>query len=347
VITRKGQSRQKAANASQLITDQNLELFVKFSCKMALKIPVELKKITQYIRRAEELSKQSNPSPETLIVAYHCRQYAVQIGIPLATTPDSKKCLGDILTTLEQHRSKMGNFSKSEKYKICRDFALKIFNKADQQDRAGKSDKGNARTFYAAASFLDILKQFQNEEEQGGEDAVEEQKKSFYAKWKATEILKAIKEGREVKPGGYGENITDGDEGQWDGKDEEEQGTEVDMNGTTTMTEVTSPPPPPPYSFQPPPTVPSDNPSDQVFDFLPPPVKPSPLPDVVVEQKPAASGGFMSNIFGSANTKKYTKAQIADAKELTVFAQTALDENDGPLAVERLKQALACLGHNV
>lgn len=323
---------------------------------MALRIPLELKKITQYIRRAEELSKQSNPSPETLIVAYHCRQYAVQMGIPLATTPDSKKCLGDILTTLEQHRSKMGNFSKNEKYKICRDFAFKIFDKADQQDRAGKSDKGNARTFYAAASFLDILKQFQSEEEQGGDDALEEQKKSFYAKWKATEILKAIKEGREVKPGGYGEDITDGgddEEEQWDGKDVgvEEQGTEVDMNGTTSMTMATDVnTAPPPYTFQPPaPSVPRDitNPSDDLLDFLPPPVKPSPLPKVV-ETKSASSGGFMSNIFGtSANTKKYSKAQITDAKELTVFAQTALDENDGQLAVERLKQALACLGHGV
>jgi U5 snRNP spliceosome subunit len=315
---------------------------------MALKIPSELKKITQYIRRAEELSKQSNPSPETLIVAYHCRQYAVQTGIPLASTPDSKKCLGDILTTLEQHRSKMGNFSKNEKYKICRDFALKIFDKADQQDRAGKSDKGNARTFYAAASFLDILKQFQSEEEQGGDDAVEEQKKSFYAKWKATEILKAIKEGREVKPGGYGEDMSvHDDEEQWDGKDAEEQGTEVDMNGTT-IQDATPPPPPPPYAFRPPPTVPSDNllrQDEEALDLLPPPVKPSPLPKVVEEQP--SSLGFMSNIFGSTNSKKYSKAQIADAKELTIFAQTALDDNDGPLAVERLKQALACLGHSV
>jgi vacuolar protein sorting-associated protein VTA1 len=312
---------------------------------MTLRIPAELKKITQYVRRAEELSKQTNPSAETLIVAYHCRQYAVQLGIPIASTAESKTCLSDILTILEQHRAKMGNFTKKEKYKICRDFALKIFDKADQQDRAGKSDKSNARTFYAAASFLDILKQFQSEEEQEGDEALEEQKKSFYAKWKATEILKAIKEGKEVKPGGYGEEIGDDNQEKWaDDKDDNvgEQGMEVDVNGTTIL-DVT---PPPPYTVQPPSpsttNVKAEN-TSEAFD-LPPPVKPSPLPEI----KSPAPAGFMSNIFGTTSTKKpYSKSQIADAKELTIFAQTALDENNGQLAVERLKQALACLGHYV
>ena len=297
---------------------------------MALKIPAELKKITQYIRRAEELSKSPQQTPETLIVAYHCRQFAVKSGIPLATTADGKKCLGDILTILEENRSKMGNFSNDEKYKICRDWALKIFDKADGEDRAGMSDKGTAKTFYAAASFLDILKQFHSDDLES-EDAVEEQKKSFYAKWKSTEILKAIKEGREVKAGGYGEDIPDDDSAPEVPKVDE--GTEVAVDGS--MRNIV--PPPPPY------------PGDSAA-FLPPPVAPQkilpiPAPESEEEEEEPPPPTFMSSIFGASNPKKYTKATLADAKELTIFAMKALDEKDGALAAERLKQALECLGH--
>mmetsp|Transcript_2445 Transcript_2445/g.3756 ORF Transcript_2445/g.3756 Transcript_2445/m.3756 type:complete len:309 (-) Transcript_2445:188-1114(-) len=308
---------------------------------MALLIPTELKKITQYIRRAEELSKQSNPTPETILVAYHCRQHAVQMGIPLATTANAKKCLGDILTILEEHRSKMGSFSKEEKYKICQDFAYKIFDKADEEDRAGKSGKGTARTFYAAASFLDILKQFQDGEEQEGEEAVEEQKKSFYAKWKATDILKAIKEGREVKPGGYGEDPDDDDDDEEEEEGIVEQGTEVGADGS--MRNVL--PPPPLYpgdsaAFFPPPMAPA---------HLPPPVKLASSESSEEPEPRPPPGGFMTSFFGkpAGNSKKYPKSIMADARELTTFALTALNEKDGELAVERLKQALACLGHGV
>ena len=41
--------------------------------QMSLKIPPELKKVTQYIRRAEELDKEQT-KPESRLVAYYCRQ---------------------------------------------------------------------------------------------------------------------------------------------------------------------------------------------------------------------------------------------------------------------------------
>ena len=316
---------------------------------MALRIPPELKKITQYIRRAEELSKQSNPSAETIIVAFHCRQYAVQTGIPLASTPEAKKCLGEILDILEEHRAKMGSFSKDEKYVICRDFAYKIFDKADSEDRSGKSGKATARTFYAAASFLDILKQFQSEEELEGEEALEQSKKSFYAKWKSTEILKAIKEGREIVPGGYGEANNQME-------DEEGEGLEVEKDGS--MRNVMPPPPaypadsaafaPPPMApVVPPPAVESDDDDEEDNSAsnnfgLPPPVPVStPLVDTV-EDEPEQSGFF--GMFGvTGKKKKHSKSALADARELTQFALTAIDEKDGDLAIERLQQAIACL----
>ena len=43
---------------------------------------------------------------------------------------------------------------------ICERYALEVFNKADEEDRAGLADKDTARTFFAAGVFFDILGQF-------------------------------------------------------------------------------------------------------------------------------------------------------------------------------------------
>lgn len=298
---------------------------------MPLKIPPDLKKITQYIRRAEELDR--DQTPETRIVAYYCRQHAVQSSIPIATTPAARECLGQILGDLEKEKKKMSNFTKEESYQVCRGFAFKIFDKADSIDRAGQSNKGTAKTFYAAASFLDILSQFHSNDANGEEksdEIVEEEKKSFYAKWKSTDILKAIREGREVKPGGFGEDPEGGgteDEQISGGNDESEEapteeGTEVSMTGGAL--------PPPPY--------PGNETSHPAT--APTYVKPVPAPK---PQPSSSGGGFMSGFFGGGGNGKYTKAVLGDAKELTKFALKALNEKDGDLAIERLQQALDVL----
>jgi len=89
---------------------------------------------------------------------------------------------------------------------ICRAFADKVFERANGPDRAGMADKSTARTFYAAATFYEILLQFypklENEDDKV-ESQIEEDEKRVYCKWKATEILKAIREGRTPTAGGY------------------------------------------------------------------------------------------------------------------------------------------------
>jgi hypothetical protein len=66
---------------------------------------------------------------------------------------------------------------------------------SDREDRAGKASANTARTFMAAAAFFDVLQQF------GAlpSDLVDMRK---YCKWKAADILKAIKEGRKPDVGG-------------------------------------------------------------------------------------------------------------------------------------------------
>ena len=169
---------------------------------MPLAIPPELKKIAPFVKRAEELDRDQT-SAESRLVAYYCRQFAVHQGIPLASTSaGAKTCLGHLLEVLEKEKPAMDNFTRDEAAFWCRKFAMNVFDKADLEDREGAANKNTAKTFYAAASFLQILEQF---EEEGSEQMAADKKKIIYAKWKATDILKALKEGRTPTPGGIGE----------------------------------------------------------------------------------------------------------------------------------------------
>lgn len=181
-----------------------------------LAIPPELKKITSYVRRAEELDRASSSGgqegqAEARLVAYYLRQYAVQVGIPsAASSASAKTCLGEILASLETEKTAMDQFTGAEAAFVCRRFAQKIFDKADFEDREGTAAKETARTFYAAATFLQMLEQFGkaggDETTEEGDDAEnDDRKRIVYAKWKATEILRALKEGRKPTPGGYGQ----------------------------------------------------------------------------------------------------------------------------------------------
>ena len=187
-----------------------------------LNVPPELKRIKPFIQRAEELDR--DKSPESRVVAYYCRQWAVQSGIPLSSSsPAAKACLGELLGQLEGEKQAMSVFNRAESKQICRGFADKIFDKANMVDRAGAADKSTARTFYAAATFFEILQQF-DDETSDAEVTKEEEERRVYAKWKATEILKAIREGRKPAPGAYGEDM---DEDKTIDKEVEEGGTQA------------------------------------------------------------------------------------------------------------------------
>jgi len=175
---------------------------------MAPSVPTSLKKIKVFLARAEELDRDAARNPESRVVAYNLRQYAVQVGISLANDAESKKCLGDILSELEKEKAPMSVFNNAEHWKICRKMADKVFDKADSEDRGGVANKGTAKSFYAAGTFYEICQQFykKNVEEETDETLEmreEEEQRRLYCKWKATEILNAIKEGRTPTPGGY------------------------------------------------------------------------------------------------------------------------------------------------
>lgn len=323
------------------------------SASTRLTIPPELKRMTQYIRRAEELDHDKRA--QSRIVAYYCRQYAVQTGIQLSNSASARTCLSELLSSLETEKKAMSVFSTEECAAICQKFALEIFEKADEEDRAGSATKGTAKTFYAAAVFLKIIEQFYDKEANPMDEDVTEKWK--YARWKAMDINKAITEGRDVTPGGHGEmqdfqdvqqiNDTtapaaasnepdiievqenknnDNNAALLEVSDVTEEGTEVDL--------VLGLPPSYPVGLP-------DTPS-----IVPPPPSPppktatSPIKSPPTKQQSSSISTSTNNNDPSSST---SQEALADALELTRFALAALEAKDTDVGRNRLEQALQCL----
>eukprot|EP00953_Heterococcus_sp_UTEX-ZZ885_P022787 12583-Heterococcus_DN1.PRE.8 len=162
----------------------------------SMSIPPAYKPVTAFVRRAEELDRDA-ARPEAKVVAYYCRMYAIDVGLKLGKA-DDQKFLESLMGKLEADKAALPEMTPKEGKEYCEAFALEVFYKADEEDRAGLADKDTARTFFAAGVFFDILSQF-------GEVSKDIADKKKYAKFKALDILNAIKEGRTPSPGGADE----------------------------------------------------------------------------------------------------------------------------------------------
>lgn len=158
-------------------------------------IPQDLKPVTSFLQRADELKAQDP------IIAYWCAYYAAQVGIALkAPAPANRAFLSSLLTALESLRTTIGPSDavdvESASSAYTENFALRVFTLADNEDRRGVATRSTAKKFLAAATFLEVLKVF---EDKGPWKAHED--KVRYAKWKAADIAKAFREGRKPTPG--------------------------------------------------------------------------------------------------------------------------------------------------
>ncbi|ORX77108.1 DUF605-domain-containing protein [Anaeromyces robustus] len=166
--------------------------------------PPELKVITPFVQRAKELT---NIYP---LISYYCLLQAANDGIK--ENVKTKEChnylkeLFDELELRKKNLSTEGSINSEENMAKAKlqitNLALNSFKKADDEDRSGNATKKTARTFHASSTFFEVLQCFGDLDE-------DIEKKIKYAKWKAADIMKAIREGRTPVPGSPGGNKKD------------------------------------------------------------------------------------------------------------------------------------------
>ncbi|KAF7799279.1 hypothetical protein EIP86_010511 [Pleurotus ostreatoroseus] len=168
-------------------------------------IPSELKSVGPYLQRAEEVKSQDP------VISYWCAYYAAQLGIGLKLKDHASRAfLLDLLELLERMKTEIGQNDAIEddaaSAAYVENFALRVFSAADNEDRRGNANRGTAKKFLAAANFLEVLSTFESASSSPeATTTINVSEKIRYAKWKAADIAKAIREGRKPTPGGIDE----------------------------------------------------------------------------------------------------------------------------------------------
>ena len=92
-------------------------------------IPDSLKSISAYFKKADELEKDSSNNPDSKIVAYSCRFYAIEkatSNMPnVLKDPDSKTYLLSQMSLLEKEKTSI-TLSKQDRKLVCEAFAFKV-----------------------------------------------------------------------------------------------------------------------------------------------------------------------------------------------------------------------------
>ncbi|WWD21159.1 hypothetical protein CI109_105642 [Kwoniella shandongensis] len=152
-------------------------------------VPEGLKGIDQILKRAKELKK-AEP-----VVAYWCCFSAAQKALKVQNrTREDTMFLMSVIDALEHMKSILasneGITSEAAGAAHVENFALKVFMSADNDDRAGNTGKATIRKFVVAGQFIEVLRCFEN----GMTEEMEQ--KLQYARWKAADGAKALREGR-------------------------------------------------------------------------------------------------------------------------------------------------------
>lgn len=307
---------------------------------MASVIPPSLKLVTAAIRRAEEL--ENDPSPEAKVVSYFCRLYAVSKASKLCSPPGPAE--GSFLMAqmdiLEKLKSAGLDTDHDRAYQTCKDYAMTVFNKADEVDRAGLADKAIAKVYYAAGTFFDILEQF-------GDIDNEIAERRKYAKWKTTDILNSIKLGLKPTSGGFGSTDMAGTTA---GEESDGDVSEVTSPSSAGIGHIPAAPqtapeggpqlglPAAPFQCEAPSYISHYAPTPQQSSASAPTVTTAPPPGGYMMHYPATQPTYNGPPMINSDPR------VVDAIELCHFAIAGLKKNDLNYGREKLKEALSRLG---
>ena len=242
------------------------------------------------------------------VIAYYCLLFVVQEGMSIAKrSKDTTTYLMQLMDQLEEMK-KSPALTQNElvtneeaAFSYCENFALKIFLKADTEDRQGQSSKKTAMSFLASSVFLQMLKQFKQQVDTGEVD-----EKIRYAKWKAADIAKSLREGKQPQPGPPGSATG------------EDASTTQPLNSAN-VPKISSP------------SAPNEEPAKRT-SLTPPKYAP-------LKQAPQSHSATDT----TASIMKYDTMTLEKAQKHSKFAISALQYEDIKTAVDNLEKALALL----
>ncbi|CAI5438324.1 unnamed protein product [Caenorhabditis angaria] len=283
---------------------------------MSTKVPPAFKPIAHYIKIANE-----NASRDPVIY-YWCLFYAVQSAMQLdKSSPEALQYLTGLLTTLEAIKKQLHDNEAIKNETIgqahIEDFALKLFNFADNKEKEGKIDKSVVHAFYTAGHIMDILSLFGEVEE-----PFLSSKK--YAKWKSTQIFACLRDGTPYVPSSAQEKTVD---------DELAEFGEQFRGGNPPSGESSSSNQPPSY--------PSIG-----FAGIPPQVPQPPIRNQIPHQPPVVEPFYDDSISkptSSSSSAGPTSAEYSELRKYTKYALSAIDYEDVKAIRDNLSKALALL----
>ncbi|GBG31941.1 Vacuolar protein sorting-associated protein VTA1-like [Hondaea fermentalgiana] len=148
-----------------------------------------------FVQLAMEVEKTGDE--RAFVIAYYCRTRALELALACKRSPEDNAFLGVLMDMLEEKKKEEPTLSDTlECEDVIRSYAKEKLTEAENEYMDGAANKNTARRYYAAASFFEVLATFSPDKKI--DDATK--KSALFAKWRATEILKAIKEGRPPVP---------------------------------------------------------------------------------------------------------------------------------------------------
>lgn len=285
---------------------------------MSTLVPPELlKQVKPYLTLATQLDQKGEKA-----VAYYCRFYALQHAMNInKTDKECKKFLGQLMDIIEktksQNKSDESIASELVGQAKVEELALRLFEKADEDDRNSNFHKNLVKSFYSAGLLFDVLSFF-------GELSEDLVAKKQYAKHKAMYLNKCFQAGETPIPGPLVSNE--------EGESNEHEAGASNWNPTNEATNKydTSPSyPPNPSNFSP--TNPSTSESQSRFRVNTPD-KPN-APQYEETSSPSASGGNVS----------IPPAAMQKAQKYCKYAASALNYDDVATAITNLEECLRIL----
>ncbi|VDM95435.1 unnamed protein product [Thelazia callipaeda] len=291
-------------------------------------IPQSLRPIAHYVKIGAE-----NASYDP-IVHYWCFYYAVQTGMNMdKESPEALKYLTSLLTVLEDMKKKLKGQDALTQDMVAQahveNFALKLFEYADKNDRQSNFTKGVIKAFYMAGHLIDVLTLFG----QLDDNLVATRK---YAKWKAAYLHNCLKNGETPKPGSTSNQEVDpedlnskirqsSDSGEKFSQsvDESMQPHFLSSSGAT--------------DFR---TASGENPQKP---FVPPRVFPEILPETGVTSEIGKSNSLQPDASHNGGSEALTITDYLEAQKYAKYAVSALSYEDSKTAIESMMKALSIL----